>query len=115
MLDGLAVKLIRSGGLAKAAYLVAVTYESGGTGHLLGFVGAVASAHAALAKAVGEALTFSGMDRGAMDVGFFEAGDPVVEQLAQQGFCLELPSLQVVRPSARPAPGSDKDKPPILR
>ena len=115
VLDALAAKLTSGAGLARAAYLVAVCYEDGGAGHLLGFVGAAAPVQAALAKAVGEALTFSGMDDGTLDVGFFEPDDPVVDRLARHGHFLDL-SVPVPDPEPAPvAPGSIQGKPPILR
>lgn len=102
-------------GLAQAAYLVAVQYEGGGQGHLLGFIGASDRAQDALANAAGEALTFTGIEAGEMDVGFFAPTDPMVKNLARVGVYFEMP-----QPEARPvqtpvAPGRDPDNPPILR
>ena len=69
-------------GLAAAAFLVGTRTEDGGQGHLLGFVSAVEGAQPALARAVSEALTFSGIEAGALDVGFFEAQEPAAAALA---------------------------------
>jgi len=41
-----------------------VTYDTGATGHVLAFVDALEGAEKALASAAGEALTFSGIERG---------------------------------------------------
>ncbi len=112
----LKVKLRSAAGLAQAAYLVGVRYKGGGQGHLLGFVGAEQRAQDALAKAAGEALTFTGMQAGELDVGFFAPDDPVVGKLVAAGVLIEVPQ-PVAPPKATPhsPPGSDPDKPPILR
>ncbi len=70
LLTALDQKLATATGLAKSAYLVGVTYDTGAKGHLLGFVNAVEAAQGALAKAVSEALTFSGIEAGAWMLGF---------------------------------------------
>lgn len=115
LLGALDTKLATARGLAQAAYLVGVTYAGGGRGHLLGFVGAVPEAHGALARAVSEALTFSGIEAGALDVGFFSATDPVAARMAQAGLRFDLPELSVEDRAAPVAPGSDPDAPPRLR
>lgn len=114
LITSLDMKLSTAQGLATAAYLVGVTYPGGGQGHLLGFVGAIGGAQGALAKAASEALTFSGVDAGAMDVGFFEADDPVAAKLETVGLKFDLPQMQTPEVS-RPAPGSDPDNPPRLK
>lgn len=113
LITALDTKLTTAQGLAKFAYLVGVVYESGAQGHFLGFVDALPGAESALAKAAGEALTFSGIEAGAMDVGFFAAADPTAAKLAKSGLRFDIPEPAVT--AARPAPGSDPDKPPILR
>ncbi|SLN29069.1 hypothetical protein TRL7639_01158 [Falsiruegeria litorea R37] len=114
LITSLDTKLSTAQGLATTAYLVGVTYPGGGQGHLLGFVGAIEDAQGALAKAASEALTFSGVDAGAMDVGFFDAGDPVTAKLETVGLKFDLPQVQTSE-MARPAPGRDPDKPPRLK
>jgi len=115
----LAAKLANAAGLVQAAYLVAVRYEGGGQGHLLGFVEAAPRARDALAKATGEALTFAGIGAEAIDIGFFAADGPVTQELAAKGIAVDLP--EPVPPQVqgqtpiRAAPGSDPDKPPILK
>ncbi len=113
LIGALEAKLANAGGLAEAAYLVSVRYETGGQGHLLGFVGAVPRAQDALAKAAGEALTFAGA--GGIDVGFFATDDPSAKDLAANGIAVDLPKPVPPQTQARAAPGSDPDKPPILK
>lgn len=111
-LDG---KLATAMGLAQQAYLVGVTYDSGARGHLLGFIDAVPEAQAALARAAAEALTFSGIEAGAMDVGFFSSTDSVTARMDVVGLRFELPQMQAPAVETVTAPGSDPDKPPRLR
>ena len=115
LITALDAKLATAGGLATSAYLVGVEYDSGARGHLLGFVAALENAQPALAKAVNEALTFSGIEAGALDVGFFAATDPVSAKLAKTGLRFELPK-PAARQKVQPIiPGSDPTKPPILK
>lgn len=114
LITALDTKLSTAMGLASSAYLVGVTYPGGGQGHLLGFVGAVEGAQGALAKAASEALTFSGIDAGAMDVGFFAPSDPVSAKLATVGLRFDLPQPEQ-REYQQIAPGSDPDNPPRLK
>ncbi|GGH22906.1 SseB protein N-terminal domain-containing protein [Cribrihabitans marinus] len=114
LLTGLDVKLASAAGLAQAAYLVGAEYEGGGRGHLLAFVDARPGAQDALARSVAEALTFSGIEAGALDVAFFAAADPVSARLARVGLRFDLPEPASDRPEPA-APGSDPDRPPILR
>ncbi|WP_372884620.1 SseB family protein [Shimia sp.] len=115
LISALDQKLSTAEGLAKFAYLVGVSYENGSKSHLLGFVDAVPQAEGALAKAVSEALTFSGIEAGALDVGFFAASDPVSAQLARAGLRFDLPEPQAPREYVPVMPGSDPDSPPRLR
>jgi len=82
---------------------------------LLGFVGAIEGAEHALARAAGEALTFSGIEAGSIDVGFFSQSDPMAAAMAKVGLRFELPKLEERAQVVRAAPGSDPDKPPKLR
>ncbi len=115
LIAALDAKLATAAGLAQAAYLVGTVEAGGGRGHLLGFVGALDAAQGALAKAAGEALTFSGIEAGAMDVGFFSGDDPVTAKLAAVGLRFDLPQPQMPERVTPAAPGSDPDSPPILR
>lgn len=113
LLTALDAKLATAAGLAQAAYLVATRDQAGGSGHLLAFVGAPEGAQAALAGAAAEALTFSGIEAGMLDIGFFTADDAMVPRLAAQGLRFDLPEPE--KPKILQAPGSDPDRPPRLR
>lgn len=108
-------KLATATGMAAGAYLVAVDYTGGGRGHLLAFIGAIPRAQDALVRAASEALTFSGIEAGAMDVGFFGPNDPVVGKLAKVGLRFDLPQGEGLQHTPRMPPGSDPSKPPILK
>lgn len=115
LLTALDTKLATAVGLAAMAYLAGVTYADGTRGHLLGFVDALDDAQGALAKAVSEALSFSGLEAGALDVAFFAASDAVAASLARVGLRFDLPQPKTpARVSPKP-PGSDPKAPPILR
>lgn len=113
VLRALDARLAGMEGMARAAWLVAARYEDGAQGHLLGFVGAVPGAEGALARAVSEVLAFSGLEAAALDVGFFDASDPVLVRMAGCGLRFDLPEPEVR--AAPAAPGSDPERPPRLR
>lgn len=117
LLPALDARLARAAGLAQAAWLCGVRYREGGRGHLLAFVGAVPEAERALARAVGEALAFSGLEAAALDVAFLADEDALVPRLARVGLRFDLPAPEAVPTPApeRPAPGMDPDRPPRLR
>ncbi|GAA6179672.1 MULTISPECIES: SseB family protein [unclassified Shimia] len=115
LIAALDTKLSTTAGLAKMAYLVGTTYESGMRSHMLGFVEAMPGAEEALAQAVSEVLTFSGIEAGALDVGFFAATDPVAAQLARAGLRFDLPEPPQAQEHAPAAPGRNPDQPPKLR
>lgn len=114
LLRTLDAKLARVAGHAARAHLVAATWEGGRRGHLLAFEGARAGAEAALAKAVSEALVFSGLEAGSLDVTFLAPGDAALPALVRQALTIALPepAPQVAAPAA---PGSDPARPPRLR
>ncbi|MEP3347368.1 MAG: SseB family protein [Litoreibacter sp.] len=105
-------KLTTAAGLAQCAYLAGVTYASGQRSHILAFVGAEPAAQDALARATNEALVFSGIEAGALDVAFFDASHAIVGALEAQALRFDLP--QPIQPVERAAPGSDPAKPPKL-
>ncbi len=115
LITALDMKLSTAAGLAKMAYLVGTTYENGIRSHMLGFVDTLPGSEGALAKAVNEALTFSGIEAGSLDVGFFAAKDPVAAQLAKSGLRFDLPEPPKAQEYKPVAPGSDPDAPPRLR
>jgi len=110
---GLDRKLAIAAGLARFAYLAAATYEDGARGHVLAFVDAVDGAEKALASAASEALTFSGIEAGVMDVLFVRASDPLAAHLARVGLRFDLP--EPAQPHVPGAPGMNPENPPKLR
>lgn len=113
LLTALDTKLAMAGGLAAMAYLSAVKYDSGRRGHLLAFIDAMPGSDHALASLVSEALVFSGIEAGELDVVFLKASDPVCAQLARVGLRFDLPAPEV--PTGPAAPGMDPESPPRLR
>ena len=106
-------KLAASNGLAQFAYLVSAQYQDGRSTHILAFVDPVPGAEPALTQAANEALIFSGLDAGEMDVAFFAASDEMSAKLAKVGLRFDLPQPE---PLAQPtAPGMNPDAPPKLR
>lgn len=112
VVTGLDRKLAIAAGLARFAYLAAAVYDDGSRGHVLAFVDAVPGAESALAKAAGEALTFSGIEAGTMDVLFVKASDQLAGHLAKVGLRFDLPELAAAHVPG--APGMDPAKPPRL-
>ncbi|RVT86887.1 SseB family protein [Rhodobacteraceae bacterium CCMM004] len=110
LLTALDARLAAAEGLARLAYVVGTEAEGGGQGHLVAFVDAVAGAEPALARAVSEALAFSGLEAGALDVAFFAAEAPMAARLARHGLRIDLP-----QPAAPTIPGGDPNAPPRLR
>ena len=114
LLSALDTKLATAAGLAQTAYLVAVIYEGGRCGHMLAIIDAPPAAHGALAKAINEALGFSAVEAGELDVAFFAGTDPICAALAKVGLRFDLPKREA--PAQTPAaPGRDPNNPPILR
>jgi hypothetical protein len=111
----LAEKLATATGLADTAYLVAVQYDTGAKGHMLGVVNALADAQGAIAKAVNEALTFSGLEAAALDVTFVAPHDQIAASLAKVGLRFDLPQPTPAREYTPKAPGMDPENPPKLR
>ncbi|WP_116134886.1 SseB family protein [Tropicimonas sp. IMCC34043] len=114
LLIGLDAKLAGAAGLARFAYLAGVSYDSGRRGHLLAFIDALPGAEDSLALAAGEALTFSGLEAGEIDVAFFAASDAIAGRLAKVGLRFDLPDLPRQEMTEVKAPGMDPDEPPIL-
>lgn len=115
LVSGLESKLIRAGGLAQCALLAGVTYHGGRRGHMLAFVDAAPGAEAALARAAHEALAFSGIDAGEIDVAFIKTSDPATLAMARVARRFDLPRPAVAKPSEPAAPGMNPDRPPKLR
>lgn len=114
--EALAVALAGAGGLAAAAVLALAGWDDGSQGWLLTYLGAAPAAEQQLARALGEALAFSGFEDGAVDVLFLAPEDGFAQQLLAVGQRLALP--EPPRPAERPArkaPGMDPAQPPKLR
>ncbi len=107
-------KLARAGRLAAAAVLAGVVYRDGRRGHLLAFLDAAPGAEAALARAMQEALVFSGVEAGELDVAFLASGEVAAGAMARVGLRFDLPQPQV-QDLAPAAPGMDPSRPPKLR
>ncbi|MEM8822141.1 MAG: SseB family protein [Pseudomonadota bacterium] len=111
LLTALDSKLTLAAGLARSAYLAGVTYEDRTKSHILGVVDPVPGSEPDLARAVSEALVFSGLDAGSLDVTFLRASQPLAASLARHGLRIDLPEPE--SPPEQPIPGADK--PPRLR
>jgi hypothetical protein len=113
LITALDQKLATATGLAKFAYLANVSYDNATQSHILAFVDAIPDAQTALVSAVREALVFSGIEAGALDVAFVKAAEPIAASFARHGLRFDLP--QPAERTPQIAPGSDPGKPPILR
>ncbi len=111
LLDGLQAKLGGMAGLATGALLAAVSYAGGRRGHMIAFLDATPAAEAGLARAVAEALTFSGIEAGEIDVAFLAGADPVAVAMARAAMRLDMaaPEPDAARPDPAPM------RPPRLR
>ena len=114
VIAALDAKLARAGGLAVTALLAGVVYQGGRRGHLLALIDAVEGAEAALARAMNEALVFSGVEAGELDVVFLRAGEPAAQAMARVALRFDLPAPEV-QDLAPAAPGMDPSRPPKLR
>jgi len=115
LLSALDAKLARAGGLASGALLAGVSYRGGRRGHMLAFLDAAPGAEAALARAAAEALAFSGLEAGEMDVGFLRTDEAAAAAMARVALRFDLPAPVRAEPAAPVAPGSDPARPPKLR
>lgn len=114
--QALAAALAPFGGIARRAHLATARYEDGRTGHLLAIEAARPGAEAALARAVNEALVFSGEAAGAIDVTFVATGAAALAAMAGAALVLDLPEPESApEPAAPAAPGMDPARPPRLR
>ncbi|MBW6507424.1 MAG: SseB family protein [Rhodobacteraceae bacterium] len=118
LLTALDAKFVHLAGYAAQALLAGVRYQGGRRGHMLAFLGAVPGAEPALAKSVAEALAFSGLEAGELDVAFVTGAEALFDELAEVAQVFDLPAPpvepdQVIEPGA--APGMDPSRPPILR
>ncbi|MCU0801194.1 MAG: SseB family protein [Rhodobacteraceae bacterium] len=115
LLQALQDKLGRSGGLAAAALLAGVGYAGGRRGHLLALLDAAPDAQGKLARAASEALIFSGVEAGEMDVVFLASDAPVATAMARVALRLDLTPVATAAKEPPAPPGTNPEKPPILR
>ena len=115
VIAALDAKLARAGGLATSAILAGVVYSDGRRGHLLAILDASEGADGPMARAMGEALVFSGVEAGELDVVFLAAASAAAKAMARVGLRFDLPIVAAPAPEARPAPGMDPSRPPRLR
>jgi SseB protein N-terminal domain len=115
LLAALDARLARAAGLANAALLAAVTYRDGRRGHLLAFLDAAPGAEPALARAASEALMFSGVEAGEMDVVFLGSAHPAAISMARAALRFDLPVPAAPEARAPAPPGMDPTRPPVLR
>ncbi len=113
LVASLDAKLAKAGGVARAAVLAGVVYQGGRRGHMLAFVDAAPGAEVALAGAVREALVFSGLEAGELDVAFLTEGEAAVAAMGRVGLRFDLPVPE--QPQGPGAPGMDPARPPKLR
>lgn len=111
LLATLEIKLAPARGMAAAALLAGVEYEDGRRGHLLAFIAAGPGAEAALARAASEALTFSGVEAGQMDVAFLAADHAAVPAILRVAHPFAMAPDAPEEAPATPA----SDRPPRLR
>ncbi|ARC90443.1 SseB family protein [Rhodovulum sp. MB263] len=99
------------GGLAACAWLAGLRHPDGASSLLLAFLDPAKGAEPALARAVSEAVRFSGLETGALDLAFFPVSAPMATRLARLGLRIELPAPE----PATEIPLTDPDAPPRLR
>lgn len=112
----LGARLAGLGGMVRGALLARARHSDGREEQVLAFLDAAPHAQAALARMVAETLTFSGAGEAALDVAFLSGDDPRAQQFAEVGQRFEIAAPEAPAPApVRAAPGSDPDRPPILR
>ena len=115
LIKALDSKLANMAGVVGAAHLVSVAYEEGAQGHLLALVNVPEPAKHGVSEALSEALRFSGIEAGRLDLAFLTLDDPHLPQFARVGLGFEIPDLVLPTAPAPAPPGMDPEKPPILR
>lgn len=113
LVQALDAKLATASGLAKVAFLTGATWSDGRKGHLLSIVDPVPGAEPALANAVNEALIFSGIEAGTLDVTFLPGLGQMASQFERVGLRFDLPEAAKATPPS--ASGMDPANPPKLR
>lgn len=112
LLERLDEKLATASGRADHAYLCFARYADGSSGHLLSITGCAAGAEPALTQITREALTFSGLDAGQLDLAFLAPDDARLLRLEAVALRFDIPFPET--PAPRAVPGSNPEKPPKL-
>lgn len=114
LITSLDTKLANMSSVVSTAYLVGVTYQGGQKGHMLAMVDVPTAAQEGVAEAISEALSFSGIEAGQLDVTFLPLDTPHLAEFDKVGLKFEIPEL--IRPTTlKPLPpGMDPDTPPKL-
>lgn len=100
------------------AALAQAEYQAGGWGHVLALAGLAAEDEARMARAVTEALAFSGLDAAALDLVFLAPDAALLQRIGRAGLTLRGAELVVVAENPAPAakgPGMDPERPPYLK
>lgn len=111
LLTALDRALARAAGLADHAILARATRADGQSGPVLAIIGAALPAQPALARAIRDAVVFSGEEQHVVDVLFPEP--EAADRFAAVGLRFDIP--EAPRPDPPAAPGTDPDRPPRLR
>ena len=115
LLPALRDKLASAGAMKARAWLARAEFTDGSTGALLGLSGIPEGSREVLARAAQEALVFSGKTASLTTL-FVPPGSRAEAELGAMG--VEIPLPQPVAPTISappPPPGSDPNKPPILK
>lgn len=115
LISALDTKLANMSGVVTAAYLVGVTYTGGQNGHMLAMIDVPPAAQVGVAEAISEALAFSGIEAGQLDVTFLEVDSAHIKGFANVGLKFDIPDLVLPAPLQPLAPGMDPQNPPKLR
>ena len=107
-------KLAASADLARGFWLCEAEYGNGLRKRILAVIGAKNEHHGPLAKAVQEAVLFSGDEDLSLDVLFLAGHEALVKKLEHTGMRLIFKN-KAEKPAKPAPPGSDPNKPPILR
>lgn len=106
----------RVGGMADHAFFAMADTGQGGGQPILAVIGADAARHDALARMISETVAFAGQPDWMPDVVFLTAEDPALPALAEVAHRFEMPLPQASSGPGNPAaPGTDPNRPPILR
>lgn len=114
LLAALDAKLAAMAGLIGAVHLISAEFADRGPALLLVLVDVPEPAQAEVAAAIDETVRFSGAGAG-LDVTFLGSGAPLLERIAALSIRIDMPAAPEPERSAPKAPGSDPDRPPILR